>query len=350
MTAETHRAQWEQSDPQLKMLSWIEGLPAQMQAAVADWPSQTVASTVEHGIVVAAMGGSAMAAQVALTQLAGKMPAFVIRSDTLPSWVKPGWLCIACSYSGNTRETLACLEQALQRGCTVCSVSSGGVLAERASAEGILHRKLTKGQPPRTAVGQAVAGLLWILWTMGLVDDPRDDLRSTAALLSLLWKQGLGGMTPWESEPGRIAQTVRDTYTMVAGAGLTMPAAMRWSQQLNENAKLPCFALEVPEMLHNHVEGMEAAARAGAVLIVLADRSHSLGESAALDYLASVYGGFGGRAFAVTSRGSRNLERIFSLMYIGDQVSYLASLLRGMDPTPVERIGHLKKVLATGAP
>jgi glucose/mannose-6-phosphate isomerase len=136
---------------------------------------------------------------------------------------------------------------------------------------------------------------------------------------------------------------------IVAGAGLSLAPALRWSQQLNENAKLPCFALEVPEMLHNQVEGLEAAARAGTVLVLLTDHGQSYSEGAAMDYLGSVYEGFGGTAFAVASRGTHELERIFSLMYIGDQVSYLASLLRGMDPTPVERIGHLKKVLAPGS-
>jgi glucose/mannose-6-phosphate isomerase len=103
-------------------------------------------------------------------------------------------------------------------------------------------------------------------------------------------------------------------------------------------------------MLHNHVEGLEAAARTGAVLVLLADRGQTFGESAAMDYLATMYASFGGAVFVVGTRGESELERIFSLMYLGDQVSYLASLLRGMDPTPVERIGHLKKVLAPGSP
>ena len=53
---------------------------------------------------------------------------------------------------------------------------------------------------------------------------------------------------------------------LIAGAGLTAPIAYRWKTQLNENAKLPAFAHELPELDHNEIVGWEGVGRARPVL------------------------------------------------------------------------------------
>ena len=48
----------------------------------------------------------------------------------------------------------------------------------------------------------------------------------------------------------------------------------------------------------------------------------------------------------IWSRGEDLLSRIFSLIYIGDFVSYYLAILYGIDPTPVERVTYLKQRLS----
>ena len=50
--------------------------------------------------------------------------------------------------------------------------------------------------------------------------------------------------------------------------------------------------------------------------------------------------------FQIWSRGEDLLSRIFSLIYIGDFVSYYLAILYGIDPTPVDRVTYLKNKLA----
>ena len=52
-----------------------------------------------------------------------------------------------------------------------------------------------------------------------------------------------------------LARAMHGTVPVVAGAGLTTPIAYRWKTQINENAKMPAHALELPEMDHNEIEG-----------------------------------------------------------------------------------------------
>ena len=69
-------------------------------------------------IVVAGMGGSALAALCVKSWLKSELtvPFEVVRTYDLPDYVGQDTLVIASSYSGNTEETLSCLDQAESKG------------------------------------------------------------------------------------------------------------------------------------------------------------------------------------------------------------------------------------------
>ena len=48
-------------------------------------------------------------------------------------------------------------------------------------------------------------------------------------------------------------------------------------------------------------------------------------------------------------KGNGRLVRMFSLIYLGDFVSYYLAILNGIDPTPVKNIERLKKQLSAQA-
>jgi glucose/mannose-6-phosphate isomerase len=51
----------------------------------------------------------------------------------------------------------------------------------------------------------------------------------------------------------------------------------------------------------------------------------------------------------VNSRGQTTVERVFSLVLLGDLVSLYLAVLRGVDPEPVELLQALKDELARSA-
>ena len=51
----------------------------------------------------------------------------------------------------------------------------------------------------------------------------------------------------------------------------------------------------------------------------------------------------------VQSRGHTTVERVLSLVLLGDLVSLYVAVLRGTDPTPVDVLETLKRRLADGA-
>jgi glucose/mannose-6-phosphate isomerase len=54
----------------------------------------------------------------------------------------------------------------------------------------------------------------------------------------------------------------------------------------------------------------------------------------------------GHATFVARSRGQTRVERVLSLVLLGDLVSLYLAVLRGVDPTPVEVIENLKARLS----
>ncbi|MBL7124463.1 MAG: SIS domain-containing protein, partial [Actinobacteria bacterium] len=81
-----------------------------------------------EGIAFLGMGGSGFAGDIikALIKDDINIPVEIVKGYRLPSFVKSGWLVVPVSYSGNTEETISAASQALDRGCELLIVCSGG--------------------------------------------------------------------------------------------------------------------------------------------------------------------------------------------------------------------------------
>src|SRR5262245_26376755 len=88
-----------------------------------------------QNIVLAGMGGSALAAMLVHTWPTVAVPFEIVRDYDIPAYVGSNTLFIASSYSGNTEETLSALEQAEAKGAQVAVIASGGKLADIARAK-----------------------------------------------------------------------------------------------------------------------------------------------------------------------------------------------------------------------
>ena len=89
-------------------------------------------------VVVTGLGGSGIGGRLAaqLVHKEAKCPIEVYNNYYLPGYVDHKSLVIACSYSGNTEETLAAMEQAIGKGARVCVITSGGTMLSRRRTTG----------------------------------------------------------------------------------------------------------------------------------------------------------------------------------------------------------------------
>jgi glucose/mannose-6-phosphate isomerase len=299
------------------------------------------------GLVVAGMGGSAIGGELARAALGdtASRPIFSARAYGLPPWTTPDTTVLCASYSGNTEETLAAYEAAGALGAHRVVVTTGGRLAKQARTDGVPVIPVAGGFQPRAAIAYMFVASLEVAALCGAgprmnseIDVAADHLESCV----VEW----GPDAASDSLAKRIAIGVHGSIPVIAGAGVTQPIAYRWKTQINENAKLPAFAHELPELDHNEIcawDGMAGLARFSAVFLEDADLHPRVRER--MELTEGLISERAHATYRVSTVGRAAVERVVSLVLLGDLVSLYLAVLRGVDPTPVEMIERLKAEL-----
>jgi glucose/mannose-6-phosphate isomerase len=309
-------------------------------AIMEDWDSSA-------GLVVAGMGGSAIGGALARAALGDHLsrPIFVTRAYGLPTWTTPDTMVLCASYSGNTEETLACYESAGALGARRTVATTGGRLGEMARADGVPVIPLPGGFQPRAAVAYMIVAALEVAALCGAGPRLTSEIDVAASHSEQLVSEW-GPDAPEDSLAKEIARGLLGTAPVVAGAGLTAPIAYRWKTQINENANQPCFTHELPELDHNEIAGWEGAHEVGRFAAVFLDDSDAHPRvKARMDLTERLIAGNAAASFRLETRGQTTMERVISLVLLGDLVSIYLAALRGVDPGPVKVIDELKAAL-----
>jgi len=299
------------------------------------------------GLVVAAMGGSAIGGSLAVAALGDRAsrPIVVSRDYGLPAWTTPDTTVLCSSYSGETEETLAAYEAAGALGARRIVCTTGGRLAAGARADGVPVIPVPGGFQPRAAVGYALVVALEVAVLAGAGEALHTEIDIAAAHAERLVEQW-GPDAPEDSLAKSLARSLAGTVAQIAGAGLTAPIAYRWKTQINENANAPAFAAELPELDHNEIVGWEFAAAQGrfsAIFLDDCDLHPRVRERIGLTL--EVIGDQAAATHRIESLGENRVQRLVSLVLLGDLVSTYMAVLAGRDPAAIEPINRLKAAL-----
>jgi len=301
------------------------------------------------GLVVAGMGGSASGARLAVGALGPRLtrPFVVADGYSLPGWTGPSTLVLASSYSGNTEETLSAYEQAVSRGAPRMVATTGGALAARAREDGVPVVPIPGGFQPRAAIGYSLVAALEAAALGGAAPSLRDEIEAAADLAEALAAEW-GPEGEESSEAKAIARALHGTVPVIAGAEVGAAAAYRWKCQFNENAQLPAFASALPELSHNEVVGWESARELGRFSYVsLEDPNAHERNRLRAELTTEIASAGADPVVRVEARGASRVERLVSLVLLGDLVSIYAAVLRGADPVEIPAIDSLKASLAS---
>jgi glucose/mannose-6-phosphate isomerase len=311
-------------------------------AIMQDWDTPA-------GLVVAGMGGSAIGGALARAALGdhASRPIFVTRAYGLPTWTTPETMVLCASYSGDTEETLACYESAGALGAKRTVVTTGGRLAEMARADGVPVIPLPGGFQPRAAVAYMIVAALEVAALCGAGPRLTSEIDVAASHTEQLVAEW-GPDAPEDSLAKEVARGLYGTTPVVAGAGLTAPVANRWKTQINENAKQPCFWNELPELDHNEIVGWEGAKDGGFSAVFLDDSDTHPRVKERMHLTERMIAGSAAASFRLDTRGQTAIERVISLVLLGDLASIYLAVMRGVDPGPVKMIDELKGALADG--
>jgi glucose/mannose-6-phosphate isomerase len=338
-----------QLDPQ-NMLGEIETLPGQLQSAWELGQQQPLPDS--HGVsrvVISGMGGSAIGADLLAAYIAPtcKLPVIVHRDYGLPAWAQgPETLVVASSHSGNTEETLEAFETAIQRGCRILAVCTGGELEKRAMTHDVPVWKFQHAGQPRAAVGFSFGLLLAAFARMGLVPDPEKELVEAVADMRSQ-QETLHAEVPVAQNPAkRMAGQLVGRWVNIYGSGSLAPVARRWKGQVNEIAKAGAGFEFLPEADHNALAGLENPAilmeTMTLFLVAPSDhpRNHLRAELTRHGFMVA-----GLTTDVYQARGESALAHVWTALHFGDYMAYYLAMAYGVDPTPVEALLNLKAAM-----
>jgi len=301
-------------------------------------------------IVVAGMGGSALAALMVKTLLSQKLPLSfdVVRTYDLPAYVNEHTLVIASSYSGNTEETLSALEQARAKGAQVGIVASGGTLIEVAQRENIAHILLPRGVQPRMATLYNLRALFALFSNFGVVgDDWYNELFSLADWLKAETAQWVPSVPASENYAKQLALQAVGKTPVFYGSPLSAPLAYKWKISWNENAKNVAFWNEYPEFNHNEFLGwVSHPVEKPFAIFDLKSSFDSARVRQRFELSDRLLSGRRPHALPVTLKGNTLLAQLVWGAVLADFSSTYVALLNQVDPTPVVIIEKLKQELA----
>lgn len=334
------------------MLTLIREFPNQVREAleIGEKAELRMRSTGIRNIVVCGLGGSAIGGDLLRSYLAGeiKVPFLVNRHYTLPKFVGPDSLVIVSSYSGNTEETTTAHREALRRKARLLCVSSNGITEQLARRARTPFIKVPGGLPPRAALGYSFFPLLLALTRIGLVKNRQKEIAETVALLDGNARR-YSGLDPATNPALALAQKLHHRITICYSSTERFDTVnTRWRGQIAENAKALAFGHVLPEMNHNELVGWKVLENEmrEMVVVFLRDKDDHKRVQMRMDLTRGIISRYTEHVEEVWSEGKSVLARMFSLIQLGDWVSYYMAILHGEDPTPVAVIDYLKQSLA----
>jgi glucose/mannose-6-phosphate isomerase len=122
--------------------------------------------------------------------------------------------------------------------------------------------------------------------------------------------------------------------------------AVRFRQQVNENAKMLCWHHVIPEMNHNELVGWRDENQDLAVVLFRNSDDH-VRNAARIDINKTTFGAYTKTTIELWSKGRNQMQRAFYFIHLGDFITTDLAILRPhIDPSEVAVIDHLKGELA----
>lgn len=334
----------------LGMLSHINGLPGQLFDAWEGGLKRPIAGLDRpNAVIIAGMGGSAIGADLLVEYISAfcPIPVCVHRDYGLPAWAGKNTLVILSSHSGNTEETLSAFRTARDRKCMVISICKGGELSRLASDAQLPLWTFQHDGQPRAAVGLSFGLLLALFQQLNLIPEQAAYMRHTVDVMVDQQQHLLPEVAARGNPAKRLAGQLVGRNVVVFGSGCLVPVARRWKGQVSELAKAWAQFEALPEADHNTLAGVfnPQEILTKTVALFLRGACDHPANRLRSDMTREIFMLQGiGTDFA-DAKGDHPLANMWSLLHFGDYVAYYLAIAYHVDPTPVEVMEELKRVL-----
>src|SRR6478735_7604603 len=298
-----------------------------------------------RNILITGMGGSGIGANIVESLTFGRVPIpiTVCKGYNIPQFVSPHTLFIACSYSGNTEETLASIQKAMLKRAHIICISSGGKMLELAKEYNLYYIQFPTGQgSPRGQLGYMMISLLYALYHTNLIGAAF--IKETENAIEYLDR----GEKAIQSEAELIAKKLRGKLPIIYCDERLRSMATRFQNQINENAKQMAHVNTFPEMNHNEIVGWqfpESVLQQSQVVYLYSDHDHERVEKR-MEICREIFEKRSNPIIDIVAEGASLLEQYYYLIHLIDWISYFLARENGVEPDSLETVNFLKDELA----
>ena len=327
----------------MNMKQLIENFPFQLKEAISIGEKAKFSSPKRKisNVFISGLGGSGIGGTIVseLEAMEATVPITVGKGYFVPEFVNPTTLVIISSYSGNTEETLNCLNLALKIKAKIVCVTSGGKVAEIAKKKKLDVILIPGGNPPRACLGYSLTQLFFILAANKIISNKFKSRIKSAVQLIENEQQNI------IAEARTVAEKIQGKTPIVYATTYFEGVAIRFRQQLNENAKILCGHHVIPEMNHNELVGWPSGSDRVSV-IILRDKDEYPRNNARIEINKEVIKKYTPNITEIWSKGKSQIEKAIYFIHLVDWVSVLLSELKGVDAMEVRVIDMLKGQLS----
>ncbi|MFW9856335.1 MAG: bifunctional phosphoglucose/phosphomannose isomerase [Candidatus Thorarchaeota archaeon] len=346
-------AQMKEYDPK-NMLNQVYSLPELIEVLLSrDFtiPSHIKTDKFEvsyvekpNSIIICGMGGSAVSGDYVKVIFPLQIPVTVIRNYNLPKFVGKDTLVCLVSYSGNTEETLSCLLLALEKGCPVVGISSGGYITRFFEENSLPHFEIPGGFQPRAAFPLIFLALVKIFQSFDMISLQGTAIDELLYNLRDIRDQCRPDVNLPENSAKNTAMNLFQKIPVIwAPYGCV---ANRIKCQFNENSKMLAISEELPELNHNHIVGWEGYEKNDYPFLVLAIRFPTEHQYVRLRFeISKRIVSPKCELIEVHGKGVHLLSQLLSVTYLFDFISIYLAMLNHKDPSTVSSIDYLKREL-----
>ncbi len=285
------------------------------------------------------MGGSHLPADLALLWNPN-LPLEVHNDYGLPrglaSSKKP--LVIACSYSGNTEETIDGLKLAIKQKIPVAIIAVGGVLIDYAQKHQLPYIQVPNTRiQPRCALGFTFRALLKLL-------GDEKGLRESAKLSRTL------NPMAFEKQGKQLAKKLDGRVPVIYSSHKNFTLAWNWKIKLNETGKIPAFFNMLPELNHNEMNGFDIQPPTRALserftFILLQDKKDHPRVQKRMKILEKLYRDRGLAIEILPLEGKTLFEKVFSCLLLADWTSLFLAEHYGLESEQVPMVEEFKAMM-----
>lgn len=294
-----------------------------------------------QNILVSGLGGSGIGGNLVSEIVSQRLSlTFNVNKDyTLPSYVNDNTLVIISSYSGNTEETISALNYAVKKNAHIVCVSSGGKIIKIAQEQNISHIVIPEGMPPRACLGYSFIQQLYILYFYKCIDEIV--IKELWSAIDLLNVQEIS----IQKDAYKIAEQLLGKTPVIYISAYMESVALRFRQQLNENAKMLAWHHVFPELNHNELVGWNNINHNLAIVIFRNINDFERNRHR-IEISKNIFIKYTPNIIEIYSKGKSFIENALYLIHLGDWISYYLAEKQNIDAVEVKVIDYLKSELS----